>query len=81
MTGSSPSDCWYLSVVLGITKLPGEIKYYKTNLALTNGKEGKDYSGVVREEALFVLTCRAFPILRLADLTLETALPIDASFK
>ena len=36
---------------------------------------------VVREEALFVLTCRAFPILRLADLTLETALPIDTSFK
>jgi len=35
----------------------------------------------LREEALFVLTCRAFPILRLADLTLETALPIDTSFK
>ena len=33
------------------------------------------------EEALFVFTSRAFPILRLADLTLDTALPIDASFK
>ena len=34
-----------------------------------------------RDEALLVLTCRSFPVVRLEDLAVETALPVDGSFK
>jgi len=34
-----------------------------------------------REEALFVLNCRAFPVLRLQDLALDTVVPLDHGFR
>ena len=36
---------------------------------------------LAREQALFVLTCQQYPVTSLAELSIDTALPIDHNFK